>query len=248
MLLRPRTGLQDMTVELDVRHARGRAARGGQHAAAGADTEGNVQPEQTPRLARPRHARPSWCCCSRAAPPGSAATARSSRPRSAGSSPPPATSRRSTRGSPSAAPTSRARSTTSARSARSSARRDTQLADFVDSSDAALQGFANQEASIRETFQELPSTLQATQDALASGDEFALELGPGLAAPDPVLARAGPGAARGPPVLPPDGRPDRDQIRPFTRAGARADPDHGRTRRTRSARARPPLTDCRDRR
>ena len=37
---------------------------------------------------------------------------------------------------------------------------DTRLAEFVDSSNAVLGAFANQEAAIRESLQELPSTLR----------------------------------------------------------------------------------------
>jgi phospholipid/cholesterol/gamma-HCH transport system substrate-binding protein len=95
--------------------------------------------------------------------------------------------------------------------------RDTQLADFVDSSNAALEGFANQEASLRETFQELPSTLQATQDALASGDEFALELGPASERLIPSSRKLGPALREVRPFLRETVAPIRDQIRPFTR-------------------------------
>ncbi len=55
---------------------------------------------------------------------------------------------------------------------------DTRLSDWVSSQNAAIGAFANQEASIRETLRELPSTLAVTRKALASGDELALELGP----------------------------------------------------------------------
>ena len=58
------------------------------------------------------------------------------------------------------------------------ARTDTRLADWVSSQDAVFQSFANQEASLRELLQELPSTLRETRLALEAGDRFALELGP----------------------------------------------------------------------
>ena len=55
---------------------------------------------------------------------------------------------------------------------------DTRLSEWVSSQNAALGAFANQEAAIRETLRELPSTLTATREALASGEELANELGP----------------------------------------------------------------------
>jgi len=94
---------------------------------------------------------------------------------------------------------------------------DTQLADFVDSSNAALEGFANSEASIRESFQELPSTLQATQKALASGDQFALELGPASERLIPSSRALGPALREVRPFLRQTVGPIRDQIRPFTK-------------------------------
>ena len=95
--------------------------------------------------------------------------------------------------------------------------RDTQLTDFVESSDAALQGFANQEAALRETFQELPSTLQATQDALASGDEWALTLGPAARRLIPSSKALGPALREVRPFFRQTVGPIENQIRPFTR-------------------------------
>ncbi len=95
--------------------------------------------------------------------------------------------------------------------------RDTQLTEFVESSNAALEGFANQEAALRESFQELPSTLQATQDALVSGDAFALELGPASERLIPSSKALGPALREVRPFLRQTVGPIRDQIRPFTR-------------------------------
>jgi phospholipid/cholesterol/gamma-HCH transport system substrate-binding protein len=56
--------------------------------------------------------------------------------------------------------------------------RDTRLAEFVRSSNDVLGSFAHQEANIRATLRELPGTLREMRGALASGDQFAQELGP----------------------------------------------------------------------
>jgi phospholipid/cholesterol/gamma-HCH transport system substrate-binding protein len=95
--------------------------------------------------------------------------------------------------------------------------RDTQLADFVDSSDAALQSFADQEASIRESFQELPSALAATRGALESGDQLALQLGPASRALIPSSRALGPALRESRPFFRQTVGPIRTQIRPFTR-------------------------------
>jgi phospholipid/cholesterol/gamma-HCH transport system substrate-binding protein len=97
------------------------------------------------------------------------------------------------------------------------AARDTQLTDFVESSNAALEGFANQEASLRESFQELPGALQATQDALSSGEPFAEELGPTSERLIPSSEALGPALREVRPFLRQTVEPIRDQIRPFTR-------------------------------
>ena len=57
-------------------------------------------------------------------------------------------------------------------------RTDTRLADFVTSSNSALGHFANQQASIQAALREFPTALAATRGALESGDVLAQELGP----------------------------------------------------------------------
>ena len=120
-------------------------------------------------------------------------TARSSRRSSAASSRSRATWRRSTAASPSAA-RAIARSITNfaPRSARSSARTDTRLADFVTSSNAALDGFANQEANIRASLQELPARWSQTRGALESRRPARAGAGPGLEALIPTARTLGP--------------------------------------------------------
>jgi phospholipid/cholesterol/gamma-HCH transport system substrate-binding protein len=94
---------------------------------------------------------------------------------------------------------------------------DRELAAFVDSSNAALRAFANQEASLRAALRELPPTLRATQDGLARADRVAVEARPTLLALIPQAQALKP-ALEGTQRLFKETRiPIRDQIRPFTR-------------------------------
>jgi phospholipid/cholesterol/gamma-HCH transport system substrate-binding protein len=95
---------------------------------------------------------------------------------------------------------------------------DTRLAEFVDASAAALGSFADQEASIREALQELPSTLRETQSALASGEEFATVVGPASRDLIPSAQALGPALRALRPLLDETTAPLRDQIRPFSSA------------------------------
>jgi phospholipid/cholesterol/gamma-HCH transport system substrate-binding protein len=95
---------------------------------------------------------------------------------------------------------------------------DTRLEEFVDASAAALGSFANQEASIREALQELPSTLRETQDALASGQEFSEVVGPASRDLIPAARALGPALRESRPFFERTLAPLRDQIRPFSRA------------------------------
>ncbi len=95
---------------------------------------------------------------------------------------------------------------------------DTRLAEFVDSSNAALAAFANQEAAIRESLQELPSTLTETRAALESGEEFANVLGPASTALIPSAQALGPALRSVRPLFENTTPVLENQIRPFTRA------------------------------
>jgi phospholipid/cholesterol/gamma-HCH transport system substrate-binding protein len=95
---------------------------------------------------------------------------------------------------------------------------DTRLAEFVDSSNAALGAFASQEAAIRESLQELPSTLTETQAALESGEEFANVLGPASIALIPPAQALGPALREVRPLFENTEPVLQNQIRPFTRA------------------------------
>lgn len=95
--------------------------------------------------------------------------------------------------------------------------KDDQVAQFVTNSNAVLASFARQDASLREALQELPSTLDATQSALASTDELARELGPTLQALRPGARALGPSLRATRPFLRESIPIIRDEIRPFVR-------------------------------
>jgi phospholipid/cholesterol/gamma-HCH transport system substrate-binding protein len=96
--------------------------------------------------------------------------------------------------------------------------RDTQLANFVESSNAVFAAFANQEANIRATLQELPSTLDESQKALVSVDRMASELGPTLEDLRPAARALGPSLQQTRPFLTTTTPIIRDELRPFARA------------------------------
>jgi phospholipid/cholesterol/gamma-HCH transport system substrate-binding protein len=96
-------------------------------------------------------------------------------------------------------------------------RRDTQLAGFVRSSNDVLGSFAHQEASIRATLRELPATLRETHSALVSGNRFALQLGPASRALIPAAQALAPALRETRPLFRKTVGPIHHQIRPFTR-------------------------------
>jgi phospholipid/cholesterol/gamma-HCH transport system substrate-binding protein len=97
------------------------------------------------------------------------------------------------------------------------AQNDEQLAQFVDSSNAVLGSFASQEAAIRAALRELPGALRTTLGALRSSDRFALELTPALRALRPAVRAFGPAQEEIQPFFRQTTGPIRAQIRPFTR-------------------------------
>ena len=96
--------------------------------------------------------------------------------------------------------------------------KDDQIANFVQSSNAVFEILANEDASLRATLQELPSTLDETQKALASTDAMARELGPTLEALRPGARALGPSLRDTRPFLRESTPIIRDEIRPFVRA------------------------------
>jgi phospholipid/cholesterol/gamma-HCH transport system substrate-binding protein len=97
------------------------------------------------------------------------------------------------------------------------ARSDTRLADFVSSQNEVFAAFAAQEANLRATLQELPSTLSETRSALASGQTLAEVLGPASEALIPAAQEFAPGQVAAQRLARESLAPISDQIRPFTR-------------------------------
>ena len=92
------------------------------------------------------------------------------------------------------------------------------LAEFVSTQSEVFDAFANQEANLRELLQELPSTLEETRSALASGETPGQRARAGLRGAHPRRPGVR-GAASSPPSVWRARRsaPIRDQIRPFTK-------------------------------
>jgi phospholipid/cholesterol/gamma-HCH transport system substrate-binding protein len=96
-------------------------------------------------------------------------------------------------------------------------KRDVQLAQFVGSANANFRALAAQDANIRESLRLLPPTLETARTALAKADTFAKELGPTLQALRPTARALGPALAATRPFLRTTTPIIRDQIRPFAR-------------------------------
>jgi phospholipid/cholesterol/gamma-HCH transport system substrate-binding protein len=96
-------------------------------------------------------------------------------------------------------------------------RRDGQLKTFVDSSNAVLSSFASQEGAIRESLRELPPTLEATRSSLESSSSLARVLGPAATRLTPAAQALAPALRQVRPLFRDTVEPIREQIRPFTR-------------------------------
>jgi phospholipid/cholesterol/gamma-HCH transport system substrate-binding protein len=96
-------------------------------------------------------------------------------------------------------------------------RRDQQLRTFVDSSNAVLGSFADQEAAIRSALRELPGALTETRAALDSSGRLARVLGPASRRLVPAARALGPALRQVRPLFRKTSRPISEQIRPFTR-------------------------------
>jgi phospholipid/cholesterol/gamma-HCH transport system substrate-binding protein len=94
--------------------------------------------------------------------------------------------------------------------------RDQDLVDFVDSSNAVLASFAKEQASIRSAVQELPGTLKETQGALTSANDLALQSGPALKKLIPGAKATAPALRALRPFFQQTAGPIQNQIRPFT--------------------------------
>jgi phospholipid/cholesterol/gamma-HCH transport system substrate-binding protein len=96
-------------------------------------------------------------------------------------------------------------------------RHDTQIERWVSSSQGALGNFANQQASIQEILTEFPSTLTAAESAFASADRFSKAARPALLGLIPQAQALKPALKANERLFEQTVEPIRTQIRPFTR-------------------------------
>jgi len=92
-----------------------------------------------------------------------------------------------------------------------------ELTGFIDSSNAVLEDFASQEAAIRASLRELPGTLRETNKALKSSNELAKVSLPALRDSIPGARALKPALQAVRPFFRETTAPIRDQIRPFTK-------------------------------
>jgi phospholipid/cholesterol/gamma-HCH transport system substrate-binding protein len=97
------------------------------------------------------------------------------------------------------------------------AARDQQLARFVDDSNEVFKRFANQDANLERTIALLPAALRDTNRALRQAKTFADQAGPALGALRPGARAFGPSLVATRPFLRETTPIIRDQLRPFTR-------------------------------
>jgi phospholipid/cholesterol/gamma-HCH transport system substrate-binding protein len=96
--------------------------------------------------------------------------------------------------------------------------RDTELARFVRSSNTVLGSFAKEQNAIRSTLQEFPPTLSQTQSTLTSANRLALILGPASRKLIPSAQALAPALRQVRPLFRETTDPIHHQIRPFARA------------------------------
>ena len=94
---------------------------------------------------------------------------------------------------------------------------DVQLADFVSSQDTVFGAFANQEANIRQLLQEFPGALHETRRALVAGDALSDQLKPALTNLIPSAQALKPAMESLQPFFRATKGPIQNQIRPFAR-------------------------------
>ena len=96
-------------------------------------------------------------------------------------------------------------------------RHDSELERFVTSSKDALGNFANQQQALQESLVEFPSTLSALRSALAASDRFSTAARPALLGLIPQAQASVPAFKANEQFFKQTTAPIRDQIRPFTR-------------------------------
>ncbi len=94
---------------------------------------------------------------------------------------------------------------------------DTELAEWVDSTSAVFGSFASQDRSLRETIRLLPDALQSTNRALTSADNVARDLGPATRSLLPGVKAFPDSMRKSRTFFRKTTGPVRDQIRPFAR-------------------------------
>jgi phospholipid/cholesterol/gamma-HCH transport system substrate-binding protein len=97
-------------------------------------------------------------------------------------------------------------------------RKDTQLANFVQNSNAVFDTLAGEDTALRATLERLPGTLQVTNTTLGKVKGLADQLGPALEGLRPGARALGPSLRATRPFLRQSTPIIRDEIRPFTRA------------------------------
>jgi len=96
-------------------------------------------------------------------------------------------------------------------------RRNAEIERFVSGSQAALGNFANEQQAIQESLVEFPATLAAVQAGLGSSNAFSLAARPALIGLIPQAQALGPALEATERFFDQTTAPIRDQIRPFTR-------------------------------
>ncbi|HEY3020568.1 MAG TPA: MlaD family protein [Solirubrobacteraceae bacterium] len=96
--------------------------------------------------------------------------------------------------------------------------KDNQLARLVDSSNQVFQAFAREDADLRSTLRQLPPTLRVTRSGLAKAGRFARALGPAASKLRPFARDLAPALRAQRPFVKTATPVIRDSVRPFTRA------------------------------
>jgi phospholipid/cholesterol/gamma-HCH transport system substrate-binding protein len=96
--------------------------------------------------------------------------------------------------------------------------KDDDLAALVDSSNRVFTAFANQDANLRSALQELPGALDTTNTTLSKVDKLGQALGPTLGALRPGARALGPSLVQTRPFLSQTTPIIQNQLRPFARA------------------------------
>lgn len=97
------------------------------------------------------------------------------------------------------------------------AKRDDQLAGFVDSANKNFEAFASEESSLRAALREFPGALSQTTTTLAKTDKLAGQLGPALSRLRPFARNLAPALRQTRPFLRDTTPIIKTQIRPFAR-------------------------------